>query len=37
MLVRTFLSVAMALCLHAAFADERMNAANGPLNLVEGD
>jgi homoserine O-acetyltransferase/O-succinyltransferase len=37
MLLRTFLAVAMALCLDAAFAEERMNAGNGPLNLLEGD
>jgi homoserine O-acetyltransferase/O-succinyltransferase len=37
MLVRTFLFVAMALCLDAAFAEERINAGNNPLNLLEGD
>src|ERR1700736_516774 len=37
MLVRTFLFVAMALCLDAAFAEERINAGNNPLNLLAGD
>ena len=37
MLGRTFLFVAMALWLYAAFAGERLNAGNDPLNLLEGD
>ncbi|MBV8176184.1 MAG: hypothetical protein JO151_16700 [Verrucomicrobia bacterium] len=37
MLVQALLFVAMAFCLDAAFAGERMNAGNDPLNLLEGD
>jgi hypothetical protein len=33
MLVQTFLFVAMALCLDAAFAGERMNPGNDPLTV----
>jgi homoserine O-acetyltransferase/O-succinyltransferase len=35
--VRTFLFVAMTLCRRAALAEERVNASNDSLNVLEGD